>query len=65
MKAHQEKMEDTVRCIRFELEETVKHRVEDVLANVDQRMQGLRKELNEKIDETRADRQFLMTSVDK
>jgi predicted nucleic acid-binding Zn-ribbon protein len=55
MKAHQWKTEDTVRCIQFELEDTVKHRVEDVLANVDQRTQGLRKELNEKIGEKQAD----------
>jgi hypothetical protein len=65
MKAHQGKTEDAVRYILFELEETDKRRVEDVLANVDQRTQGLRKELSEKIAEKQADPQFLMTSIDK
>jgi hypothetical protein len=48
-----------------ELEETIKRQVEDVLACVDQRMAGLRKEHNEKIDETQADVRFVMTSIDK
>jgi flagellar hook-length control protein FliK len=38
--------------IRSELEETMRHRREDVLACVDQRTQGLRKEPNEKNKQT-------------
>lgn len=39
-------MEAAVHPIRFELEETIKHRVEDVLSCVYQTTQGLHKELN-------------------
>jgi uncharacterized alpha-E superfamily protein len=50
---NQEEMRAQVSAIhRNELEETAKHQAEDVLACVYQRMQGLCKELNEKIDET-------------
>jgi hypothetical protein len=42
----------TVHSIRSELKETVKHWVEDVLSCVDQKLQRLRKELTEKIDNT-------------
>jgi hypothetical protein len=35
MYIQQEKMEATIHSIRYELEETIKHRVEDVLACVD------------------------------
>jgi hypothetical protein len=38
-----------------ELEETIKHQVEDVLACVDQRTQNLCKELSEKIDAMQLD----------
>jgi hypothetical protein len=38
--------------------------VKDVLACFYQRTQGLRKELNEKIDETQLDLQLVMTSID-
>jgi hypothetical protein len=52
MDIHQEKMEAAIHSIWSELEETIKHRVEDVLSCVDQKTPGLRKELTEKIDET-------------
>jgi hypothetical protein len=64
MKAHQEKTEAAIHSIQSELEETIKHLVEDVLASFYQRTQGLRKELNEKIDETQLDLQLVMTSID-
>jgi hypothetical protein len=46
MDIHQEKMEAAMLSIWSELEKT-KHRVEDVFPCVDQKMQGLRKELKE------------------
>jgi hypothetical protein len=52
---YEEKMEAAVQFIRSELEETIKRRVEDVLSCIDQKTQGLRKELTEKIDETQVD----------
>jgi hypothetical protein len=60
---HQEKMESTVHSIRSELEETIKHRVEDVLSCVDQNTQDLRKELNEKTDKTKVELQAIRLSV--
>jgi hypothetical protein len=64
MKARQEKTEAAVHSIRSELLETVIHQVENSLACVNQRTQGLGKELNEKIDETQVDLQLVMTSID-
>jgi hypothetical protein len=46
-------MEATIHSIRPKLEETMKHGVEDVLSFVDQKTQGLHKELAQKIDENR------------
>jgi hypothetical protein len=63
MDIHQEKMEASIHSIRTELEETVKHRVDDVLSCVDQKTQGLPKELCEKIDETQ-DLQAVRASLD-
>jgi hypothetical protein len=63
MDKHQEKMEAATQFIRSELE-VIKHRVEDVLSCVDQKKQGLRKELTEKIEETQVDLQAVKTSVD-
>jgi hypothetical protein len=51
IKCSQEEMEAAIHSSWSELEETIKHWVEDVLACVDQRMQGLCKKLNE-TDET-------------
>jgi hypothetical protein len=51
MDMHQEKMEATLHSIPSEQEETITHRVEDVLSYVDQKTQSVRKELNEKINE--------------
>jgi undecaprenyl pyrophosphate synthase len=62
MNIYQEKMEAVIRrrqeetkaainYIRAELEETIKNRMKNVLTSVDQRTQGLRKELNEEINE--------------
>jgi RNase adaptor protein for sRNA GlmZ degradation len=64
MGLHQEKMEATVHSIRSEVEETIKHWVEDFLSCVDQKTQGLRKELTEKIGETQVDLQAIRMSID-
>jgi flagellar biosynthesis chaperone FliJ len=64
MDIHQEKMEAAINSIRTELEETIKHQVEDILSYVDQKSQGLFKELTEKIDETQVNLQTIRTSVD-
>jgi hypothetical protein len=64
MDIHQAKMEAAIHSIRSELEETIKHQVEDVLSCVDQKTQGLCKELTENIDETQVDLQATRTSVD-
>jgi BMFP domain-containing protein YqiC len=55
MDIHQEKMEGAIHPIRSELEKAIKHLVEDVLSCVDQKTQGLRKELIENIDEIEVD----------
>jgi hypothetical protein len=52
MDIHQEKMVAAVHFIQSELEETIKHRVAGVLSCVDQKTQGLCKELTEEINET-------------
>jgi translation elongation factor EF-G len=64
MDIHQEKMEAAVHSIRSELEETVKHWVEDVLSCVNQKTQGFHKELIEKIDETQVTLQAVKTPLD-
>jgi DNA-binding ferritin-like protein len=46
-------MEAAIHSIQSELEETIRHRVEDVLSYVDQKRQDLCKELTEKIEEHR------------
>jgi hypothetical protein len=46
----QKEMREVIHSIRSELEETIQHRMEDALLCVDQKTQGLRKELTEKID---------------
>lgn len=53
----QEETKAAINSVHNELEETVKHLVEDFLAYVGQRTQGLLKELIEKIDETQVDLQ--------
>jgi hypothetical protein len=62
MKARQEKVEATIHFIQSELKETIKHQVENVLACVDQMMQGLCKELY-KTDEMQVDLQARKTSL--
>jgi hypothetical protein len=57
MKAHQEKTEAPMHSVQSKLEETIKHQVENILACIDQRMQGMCKELNKKIDEMEMDLQ--------
>jgi hypothetical protein len=52
MAIHQEKMEATIHSIQSKLDEIIKHQVEDVPSYVDQKTQGLSKELTEKIKET-------------
>jgi hypothetical protein len=49
MDIHQE-METAIHSIRFELEETIKRRMEDVPLCVIQKTQGLRRELTENDD---------------
>jgi hypothetical protein len=61
---HQEKMEAAIRSIRSKLEEPIKHWVEDVLSCVDQKMQGLNKELTENIVETQVDLWAVKMSFD-
>jgi hypothetical protein len=48
-------LEAAVHSIQWELEETIERREEDVLLCIDQKRQGLRKELKEKIGETQMD----------
>jgi Skp family chaperone for outer membrane proteins len=52
MDIHQAKKGATIHSIQSESEETIKHRVEDILSCVDQKTQGLHEEFAEKIDET-------------
>jgi hypothetical protein len=47
-------MEAAIHSICFEVEETIKHWVEDDLSRIHQKKQGLCKELTKKIDETQA-----------
>jgi hypothetical protein len=61
MDMHQEKMEAAVHYIRSELE-IIKHLVEDILLCVNQKMQGLHKELSENT-ETQVDLQAIRTSM--
>lgn len=49
----QEEMKVAISCIRAELEETMKHRVEGVLMPLDRRTLGLRQKLNRKIKQLR------------
>jgi hypothetical protein len=56
-------MEAAVLFIWTELEETIKHWVEDILSCVNQETQGLRWELTKKIDETQVDFQAVKTSL--
>jgi hypothetical protein len=50
-----EKTEAAINFIRTELEEIIKHRVEDILISVDQQTEGLREELEARIGETQRD----------
>jgi hypothetical protein len=62
--AIQDKMEATIHFIWSELQETIKYRVEDVLSYVDQKMQGLCREVTEKIGKTQVDLQAVKTSLE-
>jgi hypothetical protein len=64
MKASIYMMEPAVHSFWFELQETIKHRMEDVPSYVVQKTQGLRRVLTEKIDETQVDLQAMRTFVD-
>jgi hypothetical protein len=57
-------MEAAICSIRSELEETIKHWLEDILSCVDQKTQGLHKELTKKFDKTHVDFQAIKTSID-
>jgi molecular chaperone GrpE (heat shock protein) len=56
-------MEVAINSMRSKLENTIKHRMEDVLSYVDQKTQGLSKELIEKIDKIQVDLQAVKTSL--
>jgi hypothetical protein len=62
MKSSQEETKATIDSVRSELEKTIKHRVEDVLASVDQQTQGIRKDRDSRIAEKQRD---LETSLGK
>jgi pyrimidine operon attenuation protein/uracil phosphoribosyltransferase len=64
IKCSQEQMKSAINSIQAELEETMKHWVEDELVCVDQRTQCLYKELNEKINETQVVLQAVKKSLD-
>jgi type VI protein secretion system component Hcp len=64
MDIHQEKIEAAIHSIRSELEETIKHRLEDVLFCVDQKTPDLGKEVTEKTDGKHVDLQAVKTSLD-
>jgi hypothetical protein len=51
-------MEAAISFIQSELEETIRHQVEYVLASVDQQIRGLREELNTKMEETKLELQM-------
>jgi hypothetical protein len=55
MHTQQENMKAAIHSIRSDSEKTIKHRVKGVLSCVDQKTQGLGKELVENIDETQVD----------
>jgi hypothetical protein len=63
MSMHQEKMEAAINSTRSELQNTIKHRMEDFLSCVDHKTQGLRKELIQRIDKTQVDLQAVKTSL--
>jgi hypothetical protein len=52
LKCNQEERKAAINSIRAELEETMKHRVEDVLAYTDQRKRGLREKIDTKMKQT-------------
>jgi actin-like ATPase involved in cell morphogenesis len=64
MDIHREKMEVAVCSIWSELEGAINHRVENILLSVEQKLQGLCKELTGKIEETQVDLQAVNTSID-
>jgi hypothetical protein len=49
--AIQEKMETAISSIWSQMEETIKHQMEDILVLVDQQTWGLHEELGEKIEQ--------------
>jgi 2-hydroxy-3-keto-5-methylthiopentenyl-1-phosphate phosphatase len=57
-------MQATIHFIRSKLEENIKQQLEDAVSCVNQKTQGLHKELTEKIDETQVDLQAIRSSVD-
>jgi hypothetical protein len=63
MMVREEKTEAAIHSIPSELVQTIKHRVEQVRACVDQRKQGLRKDLTKKTDETQVDLQLVLMSI--
>jgi hypothetical protein len=60
----QVRMKATVHSVQSKFEETVKHRVEDILSGVVQMTQGLQMKLNEKINETQVDLQAVKAPID-
>jgi hypothetical protein len=63
MKCIQEETKVAINSVWGELEETMKHRLEDILSCVNQRSQGLCRELNEKMGEMQVDLQTVKMSL--
>jgi BMFP domain-containing protein YqiC len=63
LSASQEMMEAAINSIQSELEETIKNQMDNVLSSVNQWTQGIRKELNTKIEEMQLSLQTVMTSL--
>jgi arginine decarboxylase-like protein len=61
IKLTQEEKEMGTHSIRTDIEEIIKHQMKDVLSYVDQKTQGIRRELTEKVYEKQLDLQAVKT----
>jgi UTP-glucose-1-phosphate uridylyltransferase len=61
----QEERDAVINLIQAELEESMKHGVEDIVVCVDQRTQGLCKDHNKRNNETLVDLKAVKTPLDK
>jgi hypothetical protein len=62
--ASQEKMEVAIHSIRSELDETIQHRIENVMTQVNYKTQSLQKELRENLKKTQVKLQTVEVSLD-